>query len=75
MAKIYKGSAPCKGCERRNADCHSVCEDYIKWKESGVEIKKEPIPTCTNFANVNRHIGSNGYRKGKRKWTQKKIEK
>ena len=23
--------APCKGCERRNEECHAKCEDYKEW--------------------------------------------
>jgi hypothetical protein len=26
-------NVPCYGCERRNAHCHSSCEDYKKFKQ------------------------------------------
>lgn len=41
MPKIYKGISPCKDCTTRSATCRIFCSKYKKWKESGVEIKKE----------------------------------
>lgn len=36
MSKI----APCKGCVKRSAKCHSVCCEYIEWrKEMDAEAK------------------------------------
>lgn len=29
--------SPCynhgEGCDKRNADCHSICKDYIDWRK------------------------------------------
>lgn len=36
--KIYGDSCPCKGCNDRNAQCHSKCEKYRLWKNSGVTV-------------------------------------
>lgn len=40
MPKSYKDICPCKECENRKEDCHSVCDKYKEWKESGIEIPK-----------------------------------
>lgn len=43
MSKAYKDVCPCKDCGRRKIGCHSICNDYIKWKDSGIEIEKIPF--------------------------------
>lgn len=25
---------PCYGCEKRRAECHATCQEYIKWSET-----------------------------------------
>ena len=38
MSKAYYEVTPCKGCEKRVVGCHSTCDEYNKWKKSGIEI-------------------------------------
>ena len=33
--------SPCYGCTKRNATCHSTCEDYDKWVKSEKERKRQ----------------------------------
>ena len=40
MSKAYKDLSPCKGCEKRSAECHAKCEAYNAWAKSGIEIKE-----------------------------------
>ena len=48
--------APCYGCDRRNADCRSVCRLYLEWRkekdEENEEIRKRKefdyLSTLTN---------------------------
>lgn len=28
-----RNDSPCYRCDRRKAECHSTCEDYISWSE------------------------------------------
>ena len=44
MSKAYKDLSPCKGCEKRSAECHAKCEAYKAWKKSGIEIVTNPLP-------------------------------
>ena len=44
MAKIFKNICPCKNCDSRCSECHSNCEKYNEWRESGIE-QKEPLLT------------------------------
>lgn len=40
--KVYKGKSPCYKCDRRNATCHSNCQEYKDWQATGIE---EPAKT------------------------------
>ena len=31
----------CKNCENRHMGCHSMCEDYIRFREAQDEVLKE----------------------------------
>ena len=44
MSKAYKDLSPCKGCDKRSAECHAKCEAYKAWKKTGIEIEKIPMP-------------------------------
>ena len=44
MSKIFKTVCPCKDCNLRHSECHSNCEKYNGWRESGIE-QKEPLLT------------------------------
>lgn len=46
MSKSYAEICPCKDCTKRTAECHSKCEEYKDWTESGKEIVK-PNPFRT----------------------------
>lgn len=46
--KAYKEISPCKGCEKRVVGCHVKCQDYNKWKKTGIEIKEPFIEYETN---------------------------
>lgn len=35
--------APCKGCERREVGCHSVCEEYLTFRRLKDEQKAELV--------------------------------
>lgn len=43
MPKSYKDICPCKECKNRKEDCHSVCDKYKEWKDSGEEIPPFPF--------------------------------
>lgn len=32
--------APCKGCDRRTAECHANCKEYQEFQKENEEIKK-----------------------------------
>lgn len=32
-------NCPCKDCDNRNIACHSVCEEYKKYKEDAASLK------------------------------------
>lgn len=36
----YISICPCKGCNRRNVDCHSHCRRYTFWRK-GHELKHQ----------------------------------
>lgn len=31
---------PCKGCDKRNAECHSSCQSYLEWVAKDREYKE-----------------------------------
>mgnify|MGYP007049935221 CR=1 FL=1 len=31
---------PCKGCDKRNAECHSNCQPYLEWVAKDREYKE-----------------------------------
>lgn len=48
--------APCKGCDKRNAHCHSSCEEYKTWcaeldEKNARRVKAKKIET--DFININ----------------------
>ena len=32
---------PCRNCQKRNAGCHAVCEEYKDWRKNKDEKHKE----------------------------------
>lgn len=44
MSKIFKTICPCKDCNLRHSECHSNCEKYNEWRESGIEYKELLLP-------------------------------
>ena len=32
---------PCKGCKDRHPNCHSECDNYIKWKRLYWKVRRE----------------------------------
>ena len=33
-------NSPCRACEKRQAGCHSTCQNYIKWAEEYQQKEK-----------------------------------
>lgn len=38
---MFKPIAPCKGCERRTMECHTVCERYIEFVKANEAYKAQ----------------------------------
>lgn len=34
-------NAPCKGCEKRELGCHSICPEYKKFAEYRIKMNEE----------------------------------
>ena len=32
---------PCKDCDKRNADCHSICRAYKEWSKENEKMRDE----------------------------------
>lgn len=43
MSKTYKYICPCKDCNARIVNCHSICKEYKDWLKRGIEIDKKPF--------------------------------
>jgi len=54
MSKAYKVSSPCRTCEKRKVGCHSNCEEYQQWKESGIEMSPNYFVPSVDFSKKNR---------------------
>lgn len=54
MSKAYKEICPCKCCEERNIECHSICKRYNEWCKNGIEIEKPPFIHTIKFYKKNK---------------------
>ena len=52
-----KKIAPCKDCQKRRFNCHSMCIEYKSWKREHDEMmaKKEPAGLTINEANKRKY--------------------
>ena len=48
---------PCKDCQKRHFNCHSMCRDYKDWKKDHTEMmaKREPPGFTINEANKRKY--------------------
>ena len=52
-----KKIAPCKDCQKRHFNCHSMCVEYKAWKKEldDMMAKKEPSGLTINEANKRKY--------------------
>ena len=53
MSKVYKDICPCKDCDKRTAECHSICKKYKEWKDCGTEIPKFEFAPLIDYSKKN----------------------
>ena len=55
---------PCKGCDKRKANCHSTCAEYKQYKMDVAETKAEESGTILANSYVKNRVSSyNEYRR------------
>ena len=46
---------PCKDCQKRHFNCHSLCRDYQGWKKEHAEMmEKKPASESFTFSDSNK---------------------
>jgi hypothetical protein len=45
------GKSPCKGCDRRTAECHGACAEYGEWKAAREQQIRERYETYGQWTN------------------------